>query len=436
MGLERDNNPASCHEGYTDSESMTPTLLDSLRNNWLHALILFVPITLGMKWMGISDGWQFGAALLSLLPLAALMGEATEHLSHRTGPGVGGLLNATFGNAAELIIAMALLFKGLDTAVKASITGSILGNLLLVLGASLFAGGLKYPTLRFNKTAAGTGGTIMVLAAMGLLVPAIFHSLPEVLALEDENALNLEHKLSLAVCGVLILTYCASLVFSLKTHKNLFDGGEGDEPKTLETGNSSEELPWSLRRSLTILFMTTIAIAVISEILAGAIEKTGEHLGLTQVFLGVILVAIAGNAAEHSTAIVVARKNQSDLAVGIALGSAQQIALFVAPILVFTSYLRAEPMDLLFSTMEVVSVILAVLIARMVAEDGESNWLEGLMLVMIYVILGMAFFVLPEPKHKGRIEPSTKVPVATEHSASITWPQPISRYRSRSERSV
>jgi len=352
--------------------------------------------------MDVSPGWQFVAALVSLLPLAALMGEATEHLTHHTGPGIGGLLNATFGNAAELIIALALLFKGLDTAVKASITGSILGNLLLVLGASLFAGGLKFSTLKFNRTAAGTGGTIMVLAAMGLLVPAIFHSLPEVLALEDESALNLEHKLSLAVCGVLILTYVASLIFSLGTHKTLFDEMEKNATTSQE---DADEPVWSVKRALIVLFVTTTAVALVSEVLAGAIEQTGEHLGLTQVFLGVILVAIAGNAAEHSTAIVVARKNKMDLAVGIALGSAQQIALFVAPVLVFASYLRTEPMDLLFSTMEIVSVILAVMIARMVAEDGESNWLEGLMLLMIYLILSMAFYVLPVPKTKPMVTP-------------------------------
>jgi Ca2+:H+ antiporter len=406
---ERVNNPPFSPQIPLDPESDRRSGFDWLTEmGWMRTFLVFVPIALAMRWLDTLAGWQFAAALLSLLPLAALMGEATEHLTHHSGPGIGGLLNATFGNAAELIIALALLFKGLDTAVKASITGSILGNLLLVLGASLLAGGLKYSTLKFNRTAAGIGGTMLVLAAMGLLVPAIFHTLPEVLALEDEQALNLEHELSLAVCAVLMLTYLASLVFSLMTHKGLYGGGEGVvNSLTSHGGGTVPPAVWSVRRAVIVLFATTAAIALISEILAGAIEHTGERLGLTQVFLGVVVVAIAGNAAEHSTAILVARKNMMDLSVGIALGSAQQIALFVAPVLVFASYLRPEPMDLLFSTMEIVSVILAVLIARMVAEDGESNWLEGVMLLMIYLILSMAFFVLPEPKVRHRaIQPA------------------------------
>lgn len=401
---ERVNNPPFHPQPPLDPKSGRRGGLDWLSEvGWVRAFLVFVPVALAMRWLDAPPGWQFAAALVSLIPLAALMGEATEHLTHHAGPGIGGLLNATFGNAAELIIALALLFKGLDTAVKASITGSILGNLLLVLGASLLAGGLKHSTLRFNRTAAGIGGTMLALAAMGLLVPAIFHTLPEVLALQDEDALNLEHELSLAVCAVLMLTYLASLVFSLMTHKSLYNGGE-DVVNSLASNGDGPTTPavWSVRRAVIVLFATTAAIALISEVLAGAIEHTGERLGLTQVFLGVVVVAIAGNAAEHSTAILVALKNKMDLSVGIALGSAQQIALFVAPVLVFASYLRPEPMDLLFSTMEIVSVILAVLIARMVAEDGESNWLEGLMLLMIYLILSMAFFVLPEPKVRRR----------------------------------
>lgn len=378
-------------------------------------MLLFVPIAAAARVLDAAPGWQFTAALASLLPLAALLGEATEHLTHHAGPGIGGLLNATFGNAAELIIALALLFKGLDVAVKASITGSILGNVLLVLGAALLAGGLKHPTLRFDRTAAGIGGTMLVLAAMGLLVPAIFHALPEILALAEDEALNLEHELSLAVCAVLMTTYLAGLAFSLVTHKNHFNGRALDE-SAAPAAAADDPAVWSVRSALLVLLGATAAIAAVSEILAAAIEHAGAGLGLSQIFLGVVVVAIAGNAAEHSTAIVVARKNQMDLSVGIALGSAQQIALFVAPILVFASYLRAEPMDLLFSTMEVVSVILAVLIARMVAEDGESNWLEGLMLLMIYLILGMAFFVLPDPAPKAADRPSP--PNRTE---STTW---------------
>lgn len=375
--------------------------IDPRKVGFHKVLLVFVPVAIGLHMAHAAAVWQFVAALLAIVPLAAMMGEATEHLSHRAGPGIGGLLNATFGNAAELIIALALLFRGLDTAVKASITGSILGNILLVLGASLLAGGVKYPILKFNRTAAGMGGTLMVLAAMGMLVPAIFHALPEVIAEGESIRPNLEHELSLVVSGVLILTYLASLFFSLKTHSDLYNP-TSDQPADEDV---PQEVPWTVRRAIAVLVLATFFVAVVSEILAGALVVTGDQWGLTHLFLGVVVVAIAGNAAEHSTAILVARKNQMDLAVGIAMGSAQQVALLVAPVLVFASYLRPHPMDLLFTTMEIVSVILGVMIARMVAEDGESNWLEGLMLLMIYVILAMAFFVLPEP-HSARSTPA------------------------------
>lgn len=373
----------------------------SLLRRWggLKVLLIFVPVAIALSMMKVPAAWQFGAALLALLPLAAVMGEATEHLAHRAGPGIGGLLNATFGNAAELIIALALLFEGKDTVVKASITGSILGNILLVLGASLLAGGLRHSTQRFNRTAAGVGATMMALAAIGMLVPAIFHSLPEVLRLDDSNALNIEHRLSLAVSVALMATYALSLLFSLKTHKNLYNPRD----ESLEDPEHADERAraWSIKRSVIVLLVATVFVGIASEILAHSIDETGKQWGLTEVFLGVVVIAIVGNAAEHSSAVLVALKNKMDLAVGIALGSAIQVALFVAPLLVFASYLRSEPMDLLFTTMEIVAVILAVMIARMVAEDGESNWLEGAMLLMVYVLLAMAFFFLPEAGHSA-----------------------------------
>jgi Ca2+:H+ antiporter len=360
---------------------------------------VFVPIALSLWVLKAPAVWQFVFALLALLPLATTMGEATEHLAERAGPGIGGLLNATFGNAAELIIALALLFEGKDTVVKASITGSILGNILLVLGASLFAGGLKHASQRFNKTAAGIGATMMVLAAMGMLIPALFHSLPEVRSLGTDGALNLEHKLSLAVSVALMATYVLSLVFSLKTHKDLYNPRD----EVAHDGISPSEKPgvWGIRRSLLVLVIATAFVGLCSEILAKSIEEAGQQWGLTEVFLGVVVVAIVGNAAEHSSAVMVALKNKMDLAVGIALGSALQVALFVAPLLVFASYLRPHPMDLLFTTMEIVAVILGVLIARMVAEDGESNWLEGAMLLMVYILMAMAFYFLPEARGGG-----------------------------------
>ena len=324
----------------------------------------------------------------AIIPLAGLIGEATEELSDELGPGIGGLLNATFGNAAELIISMFALFNGLDGVVKASLTGSIIGNILLVLGASLLAGGMKHPVQRFNKTAAGVGSTLMVLAAFGMLVPAVFHGLV------GRQAAYLEHELSLAVCVALMLAYVLNLVFSLVTHRDLYNPA-GEEKHEDGPGDLAGDGPGRWRPAILLLVSTGFVVWM-SEILVGTVEAASEAVGMTQVFVGVFVVAIVGNAAEHSTAVWMAMKNRMDLAVGISLGSALQIALFVAPVLVFASYLRAEPMDLLFTPLEVAAVVLAVFIARMVAEDGESNWLEGAMLLMIYAILGMAFFFLPE----------------------------------------
>jgi Ca2+:H+ antiporter len=300
-----------------------------------------------------------------------------------------------------LIIALFALFRGLDGVVKASITGSVIGNLLLVLGASFLAGGIKHPIQRFNRTAAGSGATLMVLAAFGMLVPAIFDRL---VPTGDSPA---EHNLSLSVGVVLMIAYALSLVFSLGTHKDLFNPEGQDMDEAHHEGAS-----WGARKSVVVLLASTCLVAWMSEVLVGAVGEASRVLGLTEVFVGVIVVAIVGNAAEHSTAVLMAWKNKADLAVGIAIGSALQISLFVAPVLIFASYLRAKPMDLLFTPLEVVAVIIAVLLSRMVAEDGESNWLEGAMLLMIYAILGMAFFFLPGPKEPAQSKPAAVVRAA------------------------
>lgn len=360
--------------------------LDPRGWGWETWFLAAVPAAILAALLDLPAVARFLAAALAIIPLAGLMGRSTEAISHRLGPGIGGLLNATFGNAAELILALLALRRGLDGVVKASLTGSIIGNLLLVLGASLLAGGIKHPVQKFNRTAASNGSTMMVLAAVGLLVPALFHGLV------GPGEAGLEHKLSLCVSLALIFTYGLSLLFSLVTHKDLF--GHKSEKSPLD---EEEPGPWGLRRSAAILLASTAFVAWMSEILVEAVVPAGEALGMSQVFMGVIVVAIVGNAAEHSTAILMAMKDQMDLAVGIALGSALQVSLFVAPVLVFASRLRPHhgPMDLLFSTFEVVSVILAAIVARMAAEDGESNWLEGAMLLMLYVILGFAFYLLP-----------------------------------------
>ena len=369
---------------------------------WMGWMLISVPLAIAASFLHAPAAVEFGLAAVAIIPLAGLMGRSTEQLADRLGPGIGGLLNATFGNAAELILALFALHRGLDNVVKASLTGSIIGNLLLVLGASLLAGGMKFPVQRFNRTAAGVGSTLMALASIGLIVPALFHHL----APADHND---AHKVSIAVGGILIFTYILSLIFSLITHRSAL----GDVMDEVERPESSPRRT-SITRSITVLITATVFVAWMSEILVGAVEATSESLGLNAVFMGVVVVAIVGNAAEHSTAVLMALKNQMDLAVGIAFGSALQVALFVAPVLVFASYLRAEPMDLVFSTMEVIAVVLAVGVARMVAEDGESTWLEGAMLLMVYGILAVAFYYMPE----ASLTSTTEESVPTQATAS------------------
>lgn len=346
-------------------------------------LLVFVPVALVLHAVHAPDPWVFGASAAAIIPLAAFMGRATEHLAAWTGAGIGGLLNATFGNAAELIIALMALRAGLYDVVKASITGSIIGNILLVLGLAVFCGGVKYPRQVFNRTSASTGATLLVLSAIGLLVPAMFHHIVR------DTAGARERHLSLEIAIVLFALYIASLIFSLKTHRHLY-AGEAKDAAHAGLGHG-----WSVKKSLGVLAAATTGVGVMSETLVGAVEATAASFGFTEVFVGVILVAIIGNAAEHSTAVFMAMKNQMDLAMHIAIGSSIQVALFVAPVLVFSSYLFGRPMDLVFSTFEVVAVTIAAGVASLVAMDGESNWMEGVQLLGVYAILGLAFYFLP-----------------------------------------
>ena len=350
--------------------------------NWL---LIFVPVTIGLHFLAPSqEVWIFVSACVAVIPLAGWLGQATEHLADKTGEGVGGLLNATFGNAAELIIALAALRAGLADVVKASITGSIIGNALLVLGASILTGGLKFEQQTFNAVAARVQSTSLTLAAIALVAPAAFHHLA------GSGRASLEQGLSLEISLVLIVTYALSLLFSLHTHKGLFSGGPATE-QAEETRDA-----WSVKKSVLILALATVVIAWVSEILVGAVEHATEAFGMTRVFVGVIVVAIIGNAAEHSSAIVAAYKNRMDLALGIAVGSSIQVALFVAPVLVLASYaIGPRPIDLVFTTTEVLAVVAAVWIVGQVADDGESNWLEGVQLLAVYVVLGMVFFFMP-----------------------------------------
>lgn len=368
---------------------------------YLNLMLVCVPVAIVLRHTEAQATWIFAASALSIIPLAGMMGKATEMLAERLGAGIGGLLNATFGNAAELIIAIFALKEGLIGVVKASITGSILGNVLLVLGASFFVGGLKHDRQRFNITAARMSATLLALAAIGMLVPAFFHA-----HLVIHHAEADERGVSLEIAIVLLVAYGLMLLFSLRTHQHLYSGDEDrtaaqtdDSSPQHEQDESFAEVEghhWSIRFATVVLVVATSFVAWMSEILVSVIEETSHQLGWTELFVGVVVVAIVGNAAEHSTAVLVAFKNRMDLSVQIAVGSGIQIALFVAPLLIFTSYLPGfSPMDLRFTMMEVFSVVVSVVVVGMVAMDGESNWLEGLLLLAVYAILGIAFYHLP-----------------------------------------
>jgi Ca2+:H+ antiporter len=346
--------------------------------NWL---LLAVPVAVVLELTDADPAYVFIASALAIIPLAGWMGRATEWMAERLGSGVGGLLNATFGNAAELIIAIMGLRAGLHDVVKASITGSIIGNILLVLGVSFIAGGLKYPKIKFNQTAAALSTILLALSTVALIVPALFHTL----SAEREA----ERTLSLEISVVLAVTYVLSLVFALRTHKHLYVG-EGDSESEQAFGMHHKPL-WV---AAAVLVAATAMVAVLSEFLVGAVEHTAQRFGMSDVFVGVFVVALVGNAAEHSTAVLVAMKNKMDLAFNIAVGSSLQVALLVAPALVFISYLFGKPLDLLFSTFEIAAIALSIGIVNLIAIDGESNWMEGVLLLAVYSILGLAFYAL------------------------------------------
>ncbi|HEX9895861.1 MAG TPA: calcium/proton exchanger [Gemmatimonadales bacterium] len=346
--------------------------------SWRSLMLLFVPATIGLNLMHANPLVVFIAACLGVIPLAGVMGEATEHLAARSGPAIGGLLNATFGNAAELIIAIAALRSGLIDLVKASITGSILGNLLLIMGLCFLAGGIGRPTLRFNRVSAGASAGMMALAVVGLVFPALFHSI------RPEAGFPRELMLTESVALVLAVTYGFSLLFSLKTHRSLF-GGE-PHPTVGEI--------WSPIKATVVLGLATLGVVVQSEILVHATENVTATMGFSETFLGLIIVPIIGNAAEHGTAVLVARKGQMDLAMQIALGSSTQVALLVAPVLVLVGLLLGRPMDLVFTTFEVAALALTMVVSAIITLDGESNWFEGVQLLAMYALVAaMAFFV-------------------------------------------
>lgn len=366
-------------------------------------LLIFIPVAIGLRFIPALNNPTalFIVSCLAIIPLAGWMGKATEHLAEHLGQGIGGLLNATFGNAAELIIALFALSKGLEGVVKASITGSIIGNVLLVLGVSVVAGGAKFKTQKFDRTAASTSATALTLAAIALLIPTVFHEVAAAVPVAQGGWTPLkEQNLSLAIAVVLLITYAFTLYFSLVTHREFFVG-EAVQGAAQEVGHEEETggEHWSKKRAVLTLLIATAFVALISEFLVGAVEAARETLGLTDVFVGVIVVAIIGNAAEHSSAVMMAMRDKMDLSLGIALGSSLQIALFVAPVLIFASYFFGRPMNLEFTIPEVVAVLASILIVQQISSDGESNWIEGLQLLSVYAILGILFYFLPDAHH-------------------------------------
>jgi Ca2+:H+ antiporter len=350
-------------------------------------LLIFIPISAALRHQGGSPLAVFVTSGLAIVPLAGLMGRATEALAERAGPGVGGLLNATFGNAAELIIGLTGLRAGEIEVVQASLTGSIIGNLLFVLGLAALVGGARREKQTFNRTAAGMACSILFLAAAGLLVPTLLAPALERQGLAGAVLDARMRTISEAISVVLLAVYVMKLLFSLRTHRHLYDDGD-------EVAEAADEPQWSPAAAIAVLAGATALTALAADSLVGAVDAAARDVGLSRVFIGVILIAIVGNAAEHSTAVVAARKGKMSLALTISLESSQQIALFVAPALVFAStlYPNARPMTLHFTDFEAFSVAIAVGSATMISQDGETNWLEGVQLLAVYAVLAIAFY--------------------------------------------
>lgn len=345
----------------------------------LKYMLIFIPISFIAEFMHASSSIMFILAALSIVPLAGLMGEGTEEISFYSGPKIGGFLNGTFGNATELIISFFALKQGLFEVVKSSIAGAVIGNVLLVLGASMLAGGLKHKTQTFNKKVVEVSSSMLLFAVVGLCIPALFtHTV-------DTSLLNTRYEgLSIIVAIIMFLIYVLSLIFSFFTHKEIY---------TVNSEEDDDTAKWSLKKAISVLVISTVLIAIESEFLVSGIESITKSLGLSEFFVGIIIIPIIGNAAEHSTGVVMAMKNKMDVALEIAIGSSLQIILFVAPVLIFLSLLFT-PMSIIFNQFELIALIVAVLIVNRVSNDGESNWLEGVQLLAVYCIIAASFFIL------------------------------------------
>ncbi len=355
---------------------------------FLGMVLLFVPLAVFLELTHATPALVFFAAALAIVPLAGYIGEATEELAKHMGPSIGGLLNATFGNATELIITIFAVRAGELDVVRASIIGSIIGNILLVLGLSIFLGGLKHKKQTFNQDVAGSQSVMLILAVVAVMLPSLFvHALPD--KQEKLAAVRIEN-FSLWVAGLLVVLYLGSLIFSLVTHREMFageseiDDGDHDPPK------------WKKRTAFLVLGLATATVAVMSEFLVSSIEPTVEKLGVSKLFVGVIVVPIIGNAAEHATAVTMALKNKMDVSLNICVSSSTQIALFVAPLIVFLSIPLGHPLPFVFNDFEIIAIGFSALIAALIARDGDSNWFEGAQLLIVYAILAFAFYFVPK----------------------------------------
>jgi Ca2+:H+ antiporter len=358
-------------------------ILSAVTGNAVNILLVAVPVSWGLAWVMHGSPWVFLAAALSLIPLAGLIGYGTEELARRSGPALGGFLNATFGNAAELIIGIVALNSGHVALVKASVTGSIVGNLLLVLGMSFFVGGLHRTSQKFNRTAATNATSMLFLAVVALVMPAVFDLSVYGTLTARPPVLD---RLSLCSAIVLIAAYSGSLIYALTAQRDLFRAAhEGDR----------QEEPLPVGAAVGVLAAATALTAIEAELLVAAMQPALTRFGLTELFVGVVIVAIIGNAAEHYSAIVAARRNQMTLAVEIAIGSSAQIALLVGPVMVLYSWSIGRPMSLLFNPFEITAIALSVFATALVVVDGESNWVEGLQLLAVYLILALAFYFVP-----------------------------------------
>lgn len=373
------------------------------KSSLIYLLLIFTPIAIALEFINTDHIVIFVVASVALIPLAKLIGDSTEHLSVHYGATLGSLLNVTFGNAAEIIIAIVAINAGLIDLVKASITGAILGNILLIFGLSILAGGIRYKEQYFSQENVGLQSSMLFLAIIGLAIPTI---LVNTLNADSANT-SIQNQLNIQILSdilafLLLAIYIAGIIFTFFTHKHLFltqshfdhKKDQKEEGRVKEKGHSSSTTSWSKRKSFLFLGLSMAGVIAISEILVGSVEVTAKQFGFGELFVGAIIIGIVGNAAEHSSAIVLARKGKIELSIGIAAGSGTQIALFVVPILVIAGILMNQPFSLVFTLFELVTIFLAAIILNLISRDGKSNWFEGILLTFVYVIIAIGFFFI------------------------------------------